>query len=156
MTGIPIKILSIVCVFFILVIGVQHIKLNKANDTIEKNKIENLKMQSSFNKKLYDTETELKKIESDSYEKYTKLQSENKNRIDNLLATNNGLRIKINTVKTCPNKSTIMDDGKAGVGVIDTETSRRILELMQRADKYKSQLEALQNYISEHDRIVQE
>lgn len=99
----------------------------------------------------------LKEQEKVDYEKYSKLQDENESLRSDVATGARKLRIKI---ASC--SSTSAETGTSGVGdgtttsaVIDAGYAESIIEITKKADKYKSQLEALQNYIKEYNMVIE-
>lgn len=119
--------------------------------TIKKNSDDN-----AYNTKIIN---ELKDKERESYEKLQKLQKDNDKLLANVNDGSVGLFVKTegdscSTESVSKDKSTSISDGKAGKVRIDRRTSAKLVEMTKRADKYKAQLEELQDYINNYNEKI--
>lgn len=103
-----------------------------------------------------DLQDKLKEVENEKYKLFTDLQ-----KVNNTIKSNvsNGVdRLYINAkcpsttnnadTKTENNTTSTMDDGKTTKAVIDPRDATTIIEITNKGDKYKEQLEALQDWIN--------
>lgn len=99
----------------------------------------------------------LKIVEDIKYETLQKLEKANNTIKSNVANGNNRLYINARCTEGNNNKSrknevpntSSMDDGKTSKAVIDTRDAELIISITNKADKYKAQLEALQDWILE-------
>ena len=95
-------------------------------------------------------------MENEKYKQFTELQKAN-NIIKSNVANNNN-RLYINAqcpkpassenTKTEDNTTSRVDDGKTPKAVIDPRDGQSIIAITEKADKYKAQLEALQEWVN--------
>lgn len=98
----------------------------------------------------------LKDLENENYKNYTELQKANSVIKSNVANGNNRLYINAkcpkseynSSSKTENNTTSVMDDGKTSRAVIDSRDAETIISITEKADKYKAQLEALQNWVN--------
>lgn len=132
---------------------IKEMKLNEANDALEYSK-----KVIELNDKYTNMENKLNE-DSKTYEnKIKKLKIENSTIANNYANGTNELRVKLKSCErtnSSSNKSSFLDDGGTTTGIVDADTSRRVVEVMTKADQYKTQLEALQNYIKQYNKEVQ-
>lgn len=133
---------------------------------ISKNNIikENDQLVKSLNKELLSQQKNIeilnenvRKKEAEDYEKYQKIQKDNESLRVAVADGSRKLRIKIAScgATSAEVNATSMDNGTYSTGVIDQRDAQSIIAITEKADKYKSQLEALQNYIKEYNRNIE-
>ena len=128
--------------------------------TTEKN-IHEQKMSilSQTNKLKEDNEilnNKLKEVENENYKNYTALQKANSTIKSSVANGTNRLYINAqcpnpangSSSKTEDNTTSRVDDGKTPKAVIDARDGQSIIAITEKADKYKYQLEALQDWIN--------
>lgn len=132
-----------------------YLYISKNNIIYEKEELIN-----SLNKEVAKRQEEIKKLnnslrakEVEDYEKFSKIQKENENLRVTVASGERKLRIKI---ASCTNasgevKSSSVGDGEATRADIDARDAQSIIAITEKADRYKSQLEALQNYINTYN-----
>lgn len=119
----------------------------------EQDKIALLETQNKINQDYLNLQTKVKEKEKEDYEKFTKLQDDNEKLLSDIADSKRRLRIKVSSCSSSSAQAgtTSMDDGETSVGVIDSGDAQSIIAITKKADKYKSQLEALQNYIDTYN-----
>ena len=98
----------------------------------------------------------LKEVENENYKNYTELQKANSTIKSSVANGTNRLYINAqcpkptsgSSSKTEDNTTSRVDDGKTTKAVIDPRDGQSIIAITEKADKYKSQLEALQDWIN--------
>lgn len=98
----------------------------------------------------------LKEVENENYKNYEELQKANSTIKSSVI--NNSKRLHINAIcpkstvntdsKTKDNTTSTMDDGISTKAIIDPRDGGAIITITEKADKYKSQLEALQKWVN--------
>lgn len=119
----------------------------------EQDKIALLETQNKINQDYLNLQTKVKEKEKEDYEKFTKLQDDNEKLLSDIADSKRRLRIKVSSCSSASAQAgtTSMDDGEASRAVIDSGDAQSIIAITKKADKYKSQLEALQNYIDTYN-----
>lgn len=123
----------------------------KINELLLKTNNENIRNQNIIEK--------LKDNEEKSYAKIKELENTN----SNLLADVNDYNIRLyayardtSEERVCENKSTNLSNGKAARIELDRRTSSKLIEITKKADKYKTMLEELQDYILQYNLKIDE
>ena len=119
----------------------------------EQDKIVLLEAQSKINKDYLDLQTKVKEKEAEDYEKFTKIQDDNQKLISDIADSKRRLRIKISSCSPTSTQvgTSGVGNGEAARADIDAGDAKSIIAITNKADKYKSQLEALQNYINTYN-----
>jgi hypothetical protein len=123
---------------------------------IQEQKISILTQTNKIKEENEQLNNKLKEVENENYKNYTELQKSN-NTIKSSVA-NGSNRLYINAECSKPTNSTdtktennttiTVDDGKTTKAVIDPRDGQSIISITEKADKYKSQLEALQDWVN--------
>lgn len=124
-------------------------QLNKENN--------NLKKINSINEEKSKLEESLKIQEKESYDKIKKLQDTNASIANDVATYKRRLFVKVrNSGKTClpEDGTTKLSNGEARTEELDSTTSGTIISITNKGDKYKQQLEELQNYINKYNENV--
>lgn len=123
----------------------------KINELLLKTNNENIRNQNIIEK--------LKENEEKSYAKIKELENTN----SNLLADVNDYNIRLyayardtSEERVCENKSTNLSNEKAARIELDRRTSSKLIEITKKADKYKTMLEELQDYILQYNLKIDE
>jgi len=98
----------------------------------------------------------LKEVENENYKNYTALQKANSDIKSSIANGSNRLYINAQcpkpasseNTKTEDNTTSRVDDGKTPKAVIDPRDGQSIIAITEKADKYKAQLEALQEWVN--------
>lgn len=153
------KYLSIICVLIAIALTAYitsttyQLKISKIQKQYldEKNAV--LVKQNEINQLNTKLTEQLKQKESEYYEKFSSLQSQNESLRADVASTARKLRVKISSCSSASAKDTTpgVDDGATSIGVIDARDAQSIIAITNKADKYKSQLESLQKYINDYN-----
>lgn len=128
---------------------------------IEKQEIlksnEQLKKLNQINEEKATLEASLKQQEQQSYDKIKKLQDTNAAISNDIATYKRRLFVKVrDSGKTClpENTASGISNGTASTVELDSGTSEQLVSITAKADKYKQQLEELQNYINKYNENV--
>lgn len=130
----------------------KHIVYNKTKE-LEELKVSLINEVNVLLEKNIKLNNDLKKIENDAYNKYNEKMKENEKIIANLRSVNNGLRISVKKSNICESsgngntKSPSVDDGETIRAVIDPKDAETIISITNEGDKYRLQLQSLQDWI---------
>lgn len=132
------------------------LKISRTETAYQKERtalVEAQKKVSDLNNQL---NVKLKEQERVDYEKYSKLQDENENLRADVANGTRKLRIKIASCSSTSAEAgtSSLGNGTTTSAVIDAGYAESIISITKKADKYKSQLEALQNYIKEYNMVI--
>ena len=127
--------------------------INEKN--IQAQKISILEQTNKLNKENLALQDKLKEVENEKYKQFTELQKANNIIKSNVANNNNRLYINAKCTestnntdsKTANSSTTGLDDGNTSKAVIDSRDASAIIEITNKADKYKEQLEALQIWV---------
>lgn len=127
--------------------------INEKNIQAQKASI--LEQTNKLNKDNLALQDKLKEVENEKYKQYTELQKVNSIIRNNL--SNGANRLYINAKcsestsntdsKTKDTTTSGLDDGSTSKAVIDSRDATAIIEITNKADKYKEQLEGLQEWV---------
>lgn len=122
--------------------NIEKVQLQKEVDTVSKiNKI---------NEEKAVLEASLKTQEQESYDKIKKLEAANASISNDVATYKRRLFVKIRSGgEACISEGSTsgLSDGSATRAELDAGTSQQLIAITSKADKYKQQLEELQNYI---------
>lgn len=144
-------IISIVLTAYITSITYQ-LKISKIEKKYLNEKNAVLVKQDELNKLNIKLNNQLKQKEKEYYDTYSKIQEENENLRNDVATSARKLRIKVtNCNAATENSASSLDDGRNTTADIDARDAAAIISITKKADKYKSQLDALQSYIKDYN-----
>jgi len=130
-----------------------NIKIDKLEQQSIKDKNSLLAENEKINNNYIELQSKVKEKEKEDYEKFTALQSNNEKLLNDISSAKRQLRVKVSSCSSASAQTGAsgMGNGEATTGVIDPGYAESIISITNKADKYKSQLEALQNYINTYN-----
>lgn len=125
-------------------------KIDKINKEIILNNISLLTQQNKLKDDNLTLINKLKDLENEKYIQYQELQKINSDIKSSVAIGSKRLYVNATCTdrKTETSISSGLDDGENTKAIIDSRDATAIIEITEKADKYKSQLEALQNWIN--------